>query len=55
MLRNRHVCGINHLGIQKRLLAEQDLTFDKALDIAKALEMAKKDSQDLKSDTAEPS
>ena len=52
MQRNRRACGVNHLGIQKRLLAEKDLTFDKALNIAKPLEAAEKDTQDLKSDTA---
>ena len=52
MLRDRLVCGVNHSGIQKRLLADKDLTFDKALDIAKALEAAEKDIQDITSDTA---
>ena len=51
MLRDRLVCGVNQSGIQKRLLAEKDLTFDEALDIAKALEAAEKDTQDLKSDS----
>ena len=41
-LRNRLICGANHLGIQKCLLAEKDLTFEKALNIAKALEAAEK-------------
>ena len=55
MLRDRLVCGVNQSGIQKCLLAEKDLTFDKALDIAKALEVAEKNTQDLKTDTAVPS
>ena len=55
MLRDGLICGVNQSGIQKRLLAEKDLTFDKAFDIAKALEVAEKDTQDLKSDTAVPS
>ena len=38
MLRDRLVCGINHPAIQKTLLAEKDLTLDKDLDIARALE-----------------
>ena len=42
MLRDRLVCGINHAGIQKRLLAEKDLTFAKALNIAQALEADEK-------------
>ena len=54
MLCDRLVCGVNQSGIQKCLLAEMDLTFDKALDMAKALEVAEKDTQDLKTDTAVP-
>ena len=42
MLRERLVCGINHPAIQKTLLAEKDLTLDKAVDIARALETAEK-------------
>ena len=34
MLCNRLVCGINHPGIQKRLLSESDLTLEKALEIS---------------------
>ena len=34
MVRDRLVCGVNDVGIQKRLLADKDLTFTKALDIA---------------------
>ena len=33
MLRDRLVCGINHSTIQKKVLAEQDLTFQKAQSI----------------------
>ena len=47
MLRDRLVCGVNYAGIQKRLLAEKDLTFIKALDIAQALEAAEKGTKDL--------
>ena len=47
MLRDRLVCGVNHAGIQKKLLAEKDLTFTKALDIDQALEAAKKGTKDL--------
>ena len=54
MLHDRLVCGVNQSGIQKGLLAEKDLTFDKALDIAKALKEAEKDTQDLNSDTILP-
>lgn len=43
MLRDRLVCGINHQVIQRRLLAEKSLTFDKALEISLAVEAADKD------------
>ena len=54
MLRDRLVCSVdvNDSSIQKCLLVEKDLTFDRALDIARALRAAEKDTQDLKSDTA---
>ena len=31
MLRDRLVCGVNEGGIQKRLLMEQELTFEKVV------------------------
>ena len=40
MLRDRVVCGIGDPRIQKRLLAECDLTFDKAVELAVAQESA---------------
>ena len=40
MLRDRLVCGVNDPQFQKRLLAEDKLTFKKALDISLALETA---------------
>ena len=49
MLRDRLVCGINDSGIQRRLLAESDLTFKKALDLAQAIEAAERNIQDLQS------
>ena len=42
MLRDRLVCGVNEPQIQKRLLAEDRLTFKKALEISLALEAATK-------------
>ena len=45
MLREIIVCGISSDRIQRRLLAEKDLTFIKALDIATA--MAAKNAADL--------
>ncbi|XP_026176653.1 zinc finger CCHC domain-containing protein 9 [Mastacembelus armatus] len=47
MLRDRIVCGINDERIQRRLLAEENLTFEKALSIAVSVEAANKNAQDL--------
>ena len=46
-LRDRLVCGIKHGNIQKRLLSESDLTLQKAIDIATAMETAAKDAVEL--------
>ncbi|KAI4875956.1 hypothetical protein NFI96_031952 [Prochilodus magdalenae] len=40
MLRGRLVCGVSDDGIQRRLLAELDLTFEKSLKTAQAVESA---------------
>ena len=34
MLRDRLVCGTNNKGIQRRLLLQTELTFDKAMEVA---------------------
>ena len=47
MLRDRLVCGCNDYRLQCKLLAEESLTFDKALKIAKAVETAERDSQGM--------
>ena len=47
MLRDRLVCGINHQVVQRRLLAEKNLTFDKALEISLAVEAADKDMKQI--------
>nr|XP_033495922.1 uncharacterized protein K02A2.6-like [Epinephelus lanceolatus] len=47
MLRDRLVCGINDDRIQRRLLSEDGLTFDKALKFAQAMEAANRDIMDL--------
>ena len=47
MLRDRLVCGIHKQTIQRRLLLETSLTFDKALEMALAAEAADKDSKRL--------
>ncbi|XP_061156017.1 uncharacterized protein K02A2.6-like [Syngnathus typhle] len=51
-LRDRIVCGINDDRIQRRLLAEADLTCEKALSIAVAAETATKNAQDLQNPCA---
>ncbi|XP_041823137.1 uncharacterized protein K02A2.6-like [Melanotaenia boesemani] len=51
MLRDRLVCGINDDRIQRRLLSESDLTFEKAFQIAVAAEAATKNVQDLQTRT----
>ena len=47
MLRDRLVCGITDSRVQRRLLAEPDLTLKKALELAQAQEMAEKGTQQL--------
>ena len=47
MLYDRLVCSANDPQIQKRLLAEDRLTFKKVLDISLALEAATKDTKQL--------
>lgn len=47
MLRDRLVCGINDQRIQRRLLAEGNLSFQKAFELAQAFEAAEQDVQKL--------
>ena len=47
MLRDRLVCGINHAGIQRKLLSEGDLSFSEALAFAQAIETAEQDAKKL--------
>lgn len=47
MLRDRLICGINNARIKRRLLAETDIDFAKALQIAQAMESADRDAQHL--------
>ncbi len=49
MLRDRLVCGVNHEGIQKKLLSEKDLTYDSAYSLAQAIEAAEQDAKTFKS------
>ena len=51
MIRDRLVCGVKHDTIQTRLLAEKELTFDKALQLAQAVEAAEMNSKVLKKGT----
>ena len=48
MIRDRLVCGVNHEGIQKKLLAERDLTYDRALLIAQGFEEADKNLKEMR-------
>ena len=48
MIRDRLVCVINDNGIQRRLLAEQDLTYKKTVELAQSLETAMQNMKDLK-------
>ena len=47
MLRDRIVCGVNDQQIQKKLLAEKTLSFDRAMEIALAVESATKGARDI--------
>ena len=47
MLRDHLVCGINHQVIQRRLLAEKSLIYDKALEITLAVKAADKDMKQI--------
>ena len=51
MLRDRLVCGINNKKIQRRLLAERELTLKKAEEIALGEELAAKHLVDIQSET----
>ena len=47
MLRDRLVCGVRDIRIQRRLLAEPKLTLKRALDLALAIEAADKDDSEI--------
>ena len=51
MLRDRLECGITDTTVQKRLLAEKDLTLDKAVSLAQSVEIAEKGAKDLQTST----
>ena len=48
-LRDKFVCGLRSEATQRRLLAEKDLTFTKAVEIAQGMEVAARDTQLFKS------
>ena len=47
MLRDRLVCGVCDTGVQRRLLAEPNLTFKKAFEICQSAEVAEKNAREL--------
>ena len=51
MLRDRLVCGINDDRIQRRLLSESSLQFQKAWEMARAMELAEKNVKDIQKNT----
>ena len=48
-LRDRLVCGLKNEGVQKRLLAYSNLTLVKAIEVAQSMEVAERDTQEMKS------
>ena len=51
-LRDRFVCGLRHEPIQRRLLSEKDLTYAKAMEVARAMEATNTNAKSFK--TVEP-
>ena len=54
MLRDRLVCGIRDVRVQRRLLAEAGLTFVKAFGLAQTSELAEKNVQELQHSEGTP-
>lgn len=52
MIRDKLVCGINDFNIQRRLLQEPSLTFQKAYELATAMESAAKNVLDIRSSSS---
>ena len=46
-LRDKFVCGLRSENIQKRLLSEQNLSFERAVEISQAMETASRDASEL--------
>ena len=47
-LRDRFVCGLKNEEIQQRLLAEPDLTIEKAQELAQGMEAAQSNTKEIK-------
>ena len=47
MIQDRLVCGITNTTVQKRLLAEKELSLDKAVSLAQSVEVAEQGAKDL--------
>ena len=54
ILQDRLVCGIGDTRVQRCLLAETDLTFKKAFELAWASELAEKNARDLQRQSSHP-
>lgn len=52
MLHDRLVCGINEDNIQRRLLSEKKLTYEKALELAHSMEAAMKSAEEIQGTSA---
>ena len=52
MLRDRLICGINNDRMQRHLLSESKLSFEKAYELAQAMETADHDARELQGPTA---
>ena len=53
-LRDQLVVGLKSESMQKRLLSEKDLTFEKAVDISTAMETASKETKELSQGSTNP-
>ena len=54
MLRDRLVCGVNHQGIQRKLLSEGNISFKDAMALAQSIESAEDDAKKLLAGPAPP-
>ena len=52
MLKDRLVCGVNHVAIRQKLLSQKTLTYATAVELAQTIETAEKDAQHIKDSTA---